>query len=169
MSFSLSSYLFAYYIHQVVHRPWYREEGFKQLVTSINSLDKNNRYKSIVIANPDSDASIFFAYFNVVDPSKLQPIFAKVKNGEYGERSFGKYKFVRDECPLKEILVTNSTSLVTISYIKGEKDVLYVDSGTCKLPQEGVSVVSKIYRSDGVLVFIVAKLAEGARIYSEQK
>jgi len=163
MGFSFSSYLFAYYVQQVVHKPLYREEGYKKLVLSLNTLDKNNQYKSIIVANPQSDASILFAYFNRVDPSVLQPIFAKVKNGEYGEASFGKFKFVKDECPLREISIVNSKSLATTSYIKGEKDVLYVDSGFCQLPKKGISILSKIYRSDGVLVFIVAKLDEGSK------
>jgi len=161
--FSFSSYLFAYYVQQVVHKPLYREEGYKKLVSSINALDKNNKYKLIVVANPQSDASILFAYFNVVDPTVLQPIFAKVKNGEYGEASFGKYKFVKDECPVREISAVNTKSSIKMSYVTGEKDVLYVDSGFCQLPTKGISILSRIYRSDGVLVFVVIKLQGGSK------
>jgi len=126
-------------------------------------LDNKNSYKKIVITQSQTDPAIFFIFFNKKDPKEVQELLKSVKNGNYGNVSFDKYSFSQEECPLKEVLVTNLKTLVTLPYIKGEEGILYVNSGTCKVPKEGVEVLTEIKRNDNTTVFMVVKVKKGAK------
>lgn len=75
-------------------------------------------------------------------------LFQKETNGKFGERSdsvdFSKYKFTDQECPLRNLKSGEHT---------GEKQILYINHGNCKLPQIPVNELSAVKRSDGSVVF----------------
>lgn len=144
---NISLYLHQYYIHAVVYRPWYRQDGYKQLVSVVNTLLP--KYKKAVITDRESAPTIFFLFYGRYDPRRFQD--EKQKNMKDFDRiSFGKYEFSQEECPLR--LIKKEEKIITT----GEKDVLYVNSGLCKIP-DNVRVLDSIKRLDNSLVFFIVR------------
>ena len=56
--FGVTNYLHAYHVHQPVHRPWSRHEGYEKLVAKVNILLP--LYQSAVITDRQSAPTIFF-------------------------------------------------------------------------------------------------------------
>ena len=145
--YNISFYLHQYYIHAVVYRPWYRHDGYKKLVSVINTLLP--KYKKVVITDRESAPTIFFLFYGKYDPSRFQD--EKQKNMKDLDRiNFGKYEFSQEECPLR--LIKKGEKIITT----GEKDVLYVDSGLCKIP-DNVRVLDTVKRLDNSLVFFIVR------------
>jgi 4-amino-4-deoxy-L-arabinose transferase-like glycosyltransferase len=166
--FGLLNYLFAYYVHQVSHRPWFRQDGYRQMVGEVDYLLKKNHYKKVVVTSSQSNPALFFIFYNKVDPTFVQKLFKKVDNGNYGQANYEKLFFSNEECPLKEVLVTNK-QMETSPFVKGELGVLYVNNGTCKTPKNGVREIDQIRRPDGTSAFVVVEIEKGANILSEEK
>jgi hypothetical protein len=148
--YSFLFYIHQYYVHQIVHRPWYRQEGYKELVAKVNELLP--KYKKAVITDSENTPDIFFLFYSLYDPKKIQ---AESKNVEWKTTviKFGKYTFSSDECPLHtDTYIDPLTQKAKIS-LRGEKDVLYVNHGTCKGPEKYVKTLSEIKRSDGTSAF----------------
>lgn len=137
----LSFYFHQYYIHQPVYRPWYRQDGYKTLVSKTNKLLPS--YKKAVITDRESAPTIFFLFFGKYNPSFFQMEVKDSSMHDFDRINFAKYKFSQDECPLIET--------------SGEKDVLYVNSGLCKVPSNA-RVLGKIRRFDNSLVFTILAL-----------
>lgn len=166
--FSFFTYLYSYYVHQVVHKTIYRQEGYKELVATVNNFDRVNNYKSIVVTTAQSDPGIFFIFFNKIDPLFIQKFARTDSRGEYQLENFGKYVFVNDECPIREVLVTDKITLQVSSYIKGEPGVLYVDNGACQIPKTGVNVLTRILRPDQTTAFIIAEIEKKKGYYGNK-
>jgi len=147
--FNLFFYLHQYYIHQVNHRPWYRQEGYKQLVAQVSKLSPG--YKKIVITDAQSAPEIFFLFYTKYDPQKIQNI-AKNREWKTQNMNFEKYIFSY-ECPLHLDEITDSRTLKPIKYLKAEKNALYIDHGSCETPAPYIRTFSEIKTSDGVTVF----------------
>ncbi len=141
----LGNYLHAYYVHQVVHQPYYRQEGYKELVTKIHELLPD--YKKAVITTRETAPSIFFLYFGKYDPKKFQEETHgfTVDSDRVG---FGKYEFSTEECPVH---------LDQLGKTTGEKDVLYVNFATCKTPGAATELTT-IKRNDNTEVFRIITL-----------
>jgi len=150
IAYNFLYYLQAYYVHQVVHRPWYREEGYQKLISEINNYSKN--YNKIVITNWEGNPTIFLFFYNKLNPSLAQKIIRGGNNSDYGNLSFGKYAITPEECPVKEVQMVNEITGITSSVLTGEKGTLYVDHGDCRVPQ-GATLLSDIKRSDNTSVF----------------
>ncbi len=143
-------YMHQYYVHQVVHRPWYRQEGYEEMVGKVNELLP--KYKQAVITDAESSPEIFFLFYSLYDPRKIQ---AESKKIEWKSTAikFGKYTLSSDECPLHtDTYVDPLTQLAKIS-VRGEKNILYVNRGSCKNPEKYVKTLSEIKRSDGTSAF----------------
>lgn len=144
-------YLHQYYIHQVNHRPWYRQEGYKQLVSNLNALQPN--YKKVVITDEETDPAIFFLFYNKYDPRVVQKQLQQHPTEQYGVIPVGKYQFViKEACPLHLIAQSDVSKQPTLS---AEKNILYVNSGHCKVTDERIKTLSEIRRSDGTVVFTI--------------
>lgn len=152
--YSVFYYLQAYYVHQPVHRPWYREEGFKQLVDDINKELPN--YK-ILITSSQSDPAIFFLFYNKYDPLKTQQLLQKSPTSRYGSMPFEKYTFAQQDCPLQSSQELNRNTGVAENIVHADPFVLYVNSGECKIPQSNVEVLDEIKRGDGTVVFRILR------------
>lgn len=150
--YNVAFYFHEYYVHAIVHRPWYRDEGYKELVQKVNGLLPV--YKEAVVTNRETAPSIFFLFFGKYNPKKFQ----EETKGKFGATSdsvnFNKYKFTSDECPLRTLNSGEKTSdKLFDAQNTGERGTLYVNSGTCKPPKIPVNLLSAVKRSDGSIVF----------------
>lgn len=135
-------YLHQYYVHAQVYNPWIRQDGYKELVNSVNKLLP--QYGKAIITNRESAPTIFFLFYSKFDPDVFQKETKGASMQDFDRIGFGKYEFSQEECPVR--LDTTSQQLI------GEKNVLYVNSGLCKLP-EGVRLLKEIRRSDNSKAF----------------
>ncbi len=145
----LASYSFAFYVHQYfihlpVHQPWYRHEGYAQLVQEVNKLLPS--YNRAVVTNRESAPAIFFLFYSSYDPATFQTEAKHGQTTDLDRVNFGLYEFSQEECPLRLDPKTKS--------LTGEPHVLYVDYGTCKIT-EGINVLKEVRRGDQSLVFVV--------------
>jgi len=58
-----------YRVHQQVHQPWYRQYGYEDLITYLNSIDNKEK---ITITNRENEPYIFVLFYNKIDPKVYQ-------------------------------------------------------------------------------------------------
>lgn len=155
MIYGLFYYLHQYYVHQINHRPWYRQEGYKQLVSEVTAVHSN--YKKVVVTHSESAPAIFFMFYNKYDPRLVQKQILSHPTNVPGRMPFENYVFPEEPCPLHALPTANTKQLPALS---GEKNVLYVIGGDCKKLDDRVKVLSEIKRSDGTVVFTLQTVAE---------
>lgn len=154
--YSILHYLHQYYVHQLVHRPWFRHEGYVELVKTVNKLLP--AYKKAIITNRESAPTIFFLFFGKYNPSLFQEETRNSILRDFDRVNFGKYEFSEEECPLIEFEDVSKQTGETRIVSDGEKDVLYINYGTCKIPETTARLLEEIRRKDGSLVFRVLEL-----------
>lgn len=160
ISFAIYNFLFylhQYYVHENIYRPWYRHDGYKELVKTVNA--RLSDYQKAVITDRESAPTIFFLFFNQYDPSFFQGEPKNLKTQSIDRVNFGKYEFTQEECPLGENKVENHLTGIFTKSIK--ENVIYVNSGTCKTPEKNVRVLSEIKRSDNSTVFRILEYRKG--------
>lgn len=141
--FNISFYLHEYYVHQIVHRPWYRQEGYKTLVNTVQQILPE--YEKVIITNRESAPTIFFLFFTRYDPRSFQTeTFANVSR-DVDKVNFAKLEFSEEECPLR--LANNRFT--------GLPHTLYVNYGTCSTPTDLANNVAEVKRGDNSTVFKV--------------
>ena len=143
-------YFHQYYMHQVYHRPWFRQEGFKELVRQVDKYLPS--YKKAVIAAPDS-TGIYFLFYHSFSPSKIQQSIKQSPTDSYGMVSFNKYEFSSEECPLSEKSIVDPFSGKKRYELIGKKGILYANSGNCKLSDKRVKTLAEIKRPDNTIAF----------------
>ncbi len=156
ISYSFLFYMHQYYVHQIVHRPWYRQEGYKEMVMKVNELLPE--YKKAVITDAESSPEIFFLFYSLYDPRKIQAESQKIE-WKTTAIKFGKYTLSSDECPLHTDTYIDPLTRQTKIFVRGKKDILYVNHGPCKNPEKYVKTLSEIKRSDGTSVFKIEEIA----------
>lgn len=144
--YNFAFYLHQYYIHFPRYRPWYRQDGYQELVKEVNQLLPS--YQKAMITNRESAPTIFFLFFSQYDPAQFQQETQNPAITDFDRISFGKYQFLPEECPLR--LVTDEDGH---SYVNGEKGVLYVNSGLCDKPIPDSRQLAEIRRLDNSLAF----------------
>lgn len=147
--FSIFSYLHAYYTHAQFYKPWFRNDGYKLLVQKVNSLSQT--YKKVIVTTYESAPTIFFLFYTQYNPLKFQEETKNSSLRDFDRVGFSKFMFSQEACPLRAELKDNKEVLI------GDKDVLYVNSGTCKL-FSGVKIISEIKRKDNSVVFRIVSL-----------
>lgn len=153
--YSIFFYLHQYYVHAQVYRPWYRQDGYKQLVAAVNNILP--KYQNVIITDRESAPTIFFLFFGKYDPSLFQTETASSTMRDFDRINFGKYVFSQEECPLVEKIAGNPE--------KGtarQKNVLYVNSGLCRKVTDGKEI-SEIRRRDESIVFRIYSLLDKKR------
>lgn len=142
--YSFAFFIHQYFIHIPIHKPWYRHEGYEQLVTEVNKLLPS--YQKAIITNRESAPAIFFLFFGKYDPIT----YLKETEGkgihDYDRANFGSYEFSQEECPLR---LDTKTGQLT-----GQLGGLYVNYGTCNTPK-GTRELQAIRRGDQSVVFRV--------------
>lgn len=161
--YSFFFYLHAYYVHQLIHRPWYRQEGFKELVAAVNQ--RLPAYRYALITSGESDPAIFFLFYNQFDPATFQKLYAVHPSVHFGSFNYGKYRFSQVECPIKESQVVDKTTGIATNGVIAEEKILYVNAGICTLPQRNISLQKEIKRRDGTIVFRILRFMQ----YNKEK
>jgi len=145
------TYLHLFYYHENAYRPWYRQDGYQDLISKINRL--KNSYSKVVVTNRESAPTIFLLFFNKYDPASMQKTVAKSILRDTDRISFSNYEITQEECPLRVELDPKTG----IKNLMGQKGMLYVNSGFCKnenLPSN-VKILDTVYRADGSKVFLI--------------
>ncbi len=142
---SVIGYLHQYYVHGVVHRPWFRQEGYEKLVDEVNILLPS--YTKAIVTNRETAPTIFFLFYMKYNPSLFQQVARASALRDFDRVNFASYEFSQEECPLRDIILPNGTITTT-----GEKGILYVDSGLCKDMKYG-RLIGEIRRPDTSVVF----------------
>lgn len=149
--YNILFYFHQYYVHQLVHRPWYRQEGYEELVSKTNEVLPD--YEKAIITNRESAPTIFFLFFSEYDPLKFQ----KETEGKFSSGSdsisFYKYEFSEEECPIRDELDKKTGEIIST----GKKGILYINHGACKIPTMNVEKLEEIKRKDGTTVFYILK------------
>ena len=144
-TYGFVAYLHNYYVLQVYHRPWYRHEGYQQLVESVNSVLP--KYSKAIITNHESSPMIFFLFYNRTDPTLIQRVWQQDKAADLNTLPFAQYEFSKESCPVR---IDASTSAPRLT---GEPNILYVNFSDCKVKDPRVHEISAIRRSDGTEIF----------------
>lgn len=138
-------YMHAYYVHMVVHRTLYRQEGYKDLVQKINTYVPR-KYAKAVITQRESAPAIFFLFYNRYNPRKFQLESRDKDTTNIDTVTFSHFEFTSDECPIR---IDTKTGLLT-----GVVGVVYVNSANCKeIPDARVQLLDIIKRPDESMVF----------------
>jgi len=133
--FNISYFLHQYFVHAKVHKPWYRDNGFAEMLQivrkSYNDYDKIIVTKSVGGMYP---LVLFYMQYNpLVYQSEGSP-----KDKEYS--GFGKFFFVPMDCP----------SIQKDGRFPKVKRTIYIDRGNC--PGENSKEVI-IYKEDKTKAF----------------
>lgn len=154
--YQVALYFHQYFVHQRLHRPWFRQEGYKQLVARVNQV--SDAYKSVVITNRETAPAIFFLFYSQYNPATFQNE-TKARLGEESDSvTFGKYIFTDQECPLRE--ETNKVAGDTRTIITGKPGILYVNHGLCNDLTFETIKYGEIMRHDNTPVFSIHALTE---------
>lgn len=145
-------YMHHYYVQQIVHKPWVRHEGYKEVVDVVNR-NLENGYTKAVITNRESAPAIFFLFYGKYDPATY---IQEVKNSplrDFDRVNFGPYEFVEKDCPM--ILPPDSTiSNNPLQYsCDATSGVVYVHSLVCDVPPVCGTLVKEVKRRDGTRIF----------------
>lgn len=137
-SWNFAYFLHQYFIHGRLHRPWYRFNGFKEMVLVVNDLSSN--YDKIVVTKNQGGIYMHFLFFQKFNPREYQKL-GSPKDKDYG--GFDKLIFVPKDC-LTEL---------PVGLINKHAKILYVANGNCEEPQPVSDWTKLIYREDGTVVF----------------
>lgn len=58
-----------YRVHQQVHQPWYRQYGYQELFTYLNTIEDVN---TITITNRENEPYMMYLFYNKIDPAIYQ-------------------------------------------------------------------------------------------------
>lgn len=145
---SFGFYIIQYYSFAKIYRPWYRQDGYKELVGKVNFYIED--YKKAVITNRETAPTIFFLLFNKYDPSLFQEETKNKNLSKSDYISFSKYNFTDEECPVR---IDERTKR-----LRGERGVLYVNSGLCEDLAIGTNLLYTVKRIDGSSAFKILEI-----------
>lgn len=150
MAYQISYYVHQYMFHVNRYRPWYRNDGYKELVSKVDKLLP--QYRKAIITNRESAPTVFFLFFSKYSPILFQEQILQKNVKDYDRIEFGKYFFSEEECPLKYTKNLNQPG----SY---DNRTLFVNSGLCTVPSSA-HVLDTVKREDGSLVFVLLEKNE---------
>ncbi len=128
-------FLEQYFIHAPIHKNWYRNEGFGEMVKAVKS-SYTDFDKVIVTKDAGGIYPLVLFYMNY-DPMTYQSE-GSPKDKEY--TGFGKFFFVPQACPSRD---------KDDRFPKADK-IIYIDKGEC---ESKAPIKKTIYRKDGTTVF----------------
>lgn len=138
--YNLLYFLHQYFVQAKVHRPWYRNSGFSQMMDIVNK-DYNN-YDQIITTKSGGGYPLF-QFYTKYDPQTYQSE-GSPKDKDY--KGFGKFIFTPESCPF-----------ISKSPLIPKKDkIIFVEDGTCA---ENIALYSVpftyVLRPDGTKAFRV--------------
>jgi len=137
---SFTVYTHQLFIHQPVHKPYFRDFAYKELVYNLEDI-KNN-YDSIVFTKSQSSPYIHILFHTKYDPVKYHNSGSK---RDLNYERLDNYYFVPDECPLNEIKYDD------FKKISGQKN-LFINRGGCKITPN-TRIISIVRWRDGLEAF----------------
>lgn len=150
--YSFAFYLHQYYVHQLVHKPWNRHEGYEILVQKVNNLLPN--YNKAIITTSESAPAIFFLFYGKYDPLLFQKETKGVKTNDFDRIGFDKYVFSQEACPLIDLEIRKNEIEERQMESGGENNIIYVNGLRCEVPKDDKArLVDEVKRSDNSLIF----------------
>lgn len=131
-------FMHQYFVHAKVHRTWYRNNGFGEMMKTV--YKSYNDYDKIIITKSIGGIYPLALFYTKFDPVMYQKE-GSFRDKEY--RGFGRFFFVPQSCPSVD---------KDDRFPKGK--VIYVDNGTC--PDSGILINKKktvINKEDGTRAF----------------
>lgn len=144
--YQITFYLHQYYFHAPRYKPWIRQDGYKALVTKVNSLLP--KYKKAIVTNRESAPTIFFLFYSQYDPKLFQQETKNSRFRDFDRINFGKYEFSTEECTF------NSKKGIDKSL--KFNNILFVDSALCE-KSPITKQIGTIRRKDGSAVFRILR------------
>lgn len=128
-----------YFVISQVHRNWYRDEGFSELVALIKKDYKN--YDKIIVTKSYGGVYPLILFYMQYDPSSYQ---AAGSSKDKEDTGFGKFFFVPAGCPSKD---GDPKTPIVNKY-------MFIDNGNCP-DYKGLSLLKHTFvlRKDGTKVF----------------
>lgn len=137
LTLNFSYFLHQYFVHAPVHRNWYRNEGFGEMVKTVKN--SYNEIDKIIVTKSAGGIYPIILFYMQYDP-KDYLLEGSIKDREY--TGFGKFFFVSQTCPSQK----------KDHRFPKVKKAIYVDKGECKNSDRHYKT---IYRKDGTKVFNV--------------
>jgi len=113
--YNVSYFLHQYFVQSKVHRPWYRNNGFSQMMELVNKDYANYDW---VIATKSGGGYPLFQFYSKYDPLKYQ-LEGSPKDRDY--KGFGKFIFSPQPCPF----------ISTNPLIPKKGKIIFIEDGTC--------------------------------------
>ncbi len=134
-TFNFLYFLHQYYIHSGLHRNWYRNEGFDEMVKTVK--DSYDKVDKVIVTKSNGGIYPLILFYMKYDP-KLYLSEGLLKDKDY--TGFGKFFFVPQACPFSE----------KDDRFPRARKIIYINKGECKY---NVANQKNIYRKDGTQVF----------------
>lgn len=138
--FNLYYFTHQYFVHSKVHRPWYRNNGFSEMLATVKK--SYDSYDSVVVTKAMGGAYPLVLFHMQYDPIKYQQE-GSPKDRDY--KGFGKFVFVPQDCP----------SVNRDGRFPKAKKTIFVDRGDCP-PFKKEQIFKKsqmIFREDRTSAF----------------
>ena len=147
---NISYFLHQYFVLAKVHQPWYRNNGFSQMMALVNKDYKN--YDRVITTKSGGGYSLF-QFYSKYDPRQYQ-LEGSPKDKSY--KGFGKFIFAADNCPFnsKDPLLPR----------KGK--VIFIEDGNCP-ETENLHKVPYTYvlREDKTKAFRVVYVQDASQMF----
>lgn len=133
--FNFSYFIHQYFIHSGIHRNWYRNEGFDEMIKTVKN--SYNNVDKVIVTKSNGGIYPLILFYMKYDP-KDYFLEGSPKDRDY--KGFGKFFFVPQACPSKD----------KDNRFPQANKIIYVDKGEC----ESKAINQKyIYRKDKTKVF----------------
>lgn len=136
LGFNIVLVLDSYFIHQLIHRPYYWNYGFKKAALEVKEMELN--YDKIIVGKEGSPY-IHFLFFQKTNPNKIWEKIERFPQDKFGFKpveKMGKYYF-DSSCPIKE----------------SKEKILYVCEK--EVDENNFVVIDRIDYKDGALNFVL--------------
>lgn len=131
-------FLHQYFIHSTIHRTWYRNNGFSQMMDKVK--ESYGGYDKVLITKSTGGIYPLIQFYMQYDP-KIYQSEGSPKDKAY--KGFGKFIFVPEECP----------SIKRDKNFPSENKIIYINNGECK--DDLLHKEITIKREDGTPAFRV--------------
>ncbi len=134
--FNFFYFIHQYFTHTSQHRTWYRNNGFKEMLTIVKK--EYDQYDKILVTKSAGGIYPLILFYMKYDPIIYQSE-GSPKGPDYG--GFGKFYFVPQACP----------TIDKDNRFPADKKILYINKGDCS--DDPVVRFTDIYREDGTRAF----------------
>lgn len=135
---NISYFLHQYFVHAKLHRPWYRNNGVKEMMQAVRSEYDN--YDKIIMTKSTGGIYPLVLFYMQLDPRIYQD-GGSTKDAEY--TGFGKFFFVPQVCPYTD----------RDDRFPKNGRILYVESGVCDEGQSASDKKKIILKEDGTSAY----------------